>query len=115
MPMRAASSRLRHPPSRGPKRSRKRTSALRAERFGPRAEEVRDHVVDAVADVRACEDDGPALAHALGIALHDVEARADVRCEIDLVDDEEIALRHSGTAFARDFVTAGDVDDVDGE
>ena len=74
-----------------------------------------DDLVDAVADVASREDDRTALTHALGIARHDLEARADVGREVGLVDDQQIALRDTGAAFARDLVAAGDVDDVDRE
>ena len=66
-------------------------------------------------DVAPREDDGPALAHASGVARHHLEARADVRRQVDLVDDEQIALRDARAALARDLVAAGDVDDVDRE
>src|SRR5579885_1009514 len=59
------------------------------------------------------EHDRAAVAHALAVAAHDVEARADERGEIRLVDDEQIALRDARAAFARDFVAAGHGDDVD--
>src|SRR5262245_22005497 len=65
----------------------------------------------AILEVR--EDEWPLPAHQLGVARHDVEARPDVRREIDLVDHEEIRTRHARTAFTRDFVASGDVDDID--
>src|SRR2546427_1000127 len=74
----------------------------------------RDHLLQAGAALEVREDEWPVTAHQPGVARHDVEARADVWCEVDLVDHEEIGTRHARTAFARDLVTAGDVDDVYG-
>ena len=34
--------------------------------------------------------------------------------EIGFVDHQQIGLRNAGAAFARNFVAAGDVDDLDG-
>src|SRR5690349_2636807 len=72
----------------------------------------RDDVLQAGAALEVREDERPVTAHQLGVARHDVEAGTDVRGEIDLVDHEEIRARHARTAFTRDLVTAGDVDDV---
>src|SRR2546425_2458540 len=74
----------------------------------------RDHLLQARAALEVREDEWLVTAHQLGVARHDVEARADVWCEVDLVDHEEIGTRHARTAFAWDLVAAGDVDDVYG-
>src|SRR5262249_10084150 len=66
---------------------------------------------DAVLEVR--EGEWPFAAHELGVARHDVEAGADVRREIDLVDHQEVRARNTGTTFARDLVASGDVDHID--
>ena len=54
-------------------------------------------------------------AHAPGVALHHVEAGADVRREIDLVDHQQVRARDAGAALARDLLALRDVDDVDGD
>src|SRR5262245_23151980 len=72
----------------------------------------RHHLFQAAAALEVREDEWPLTAHHSGVACHDVEARADMPREVDLVDDEEIRARHAGTPFARDLVAAGDVDDI---
>ena len=52
---------------------------------------------------------------AVASRCHHVEVGADVRRQVDLVDDEQIAARHARAALARDLVAAGDVDDVDAD
>jgi len=52
-------------------------------------------------------------AHPVGVARHDLEARADQRGEVDLVDHEQIGLRDAGAALARHLVAVRDVDDID--
>src|SRR6478672_4551539 len=47
-------------------------------------------LVDALAGAQIAEDEGTRAAHAPGIALHDGKRGADVRREVDLVDDEQI-------------------------
>src|SRR5262249_734319 len=73
----------------------------------------RDHLPQACAALEIREHERPIAAHQLGVARHDVEAGADVRGEIDLVDHEQIGTRHARTSFARDLVAAGEVDDID--
>src|SRR5262249_26047285 len=73
----------------------------------------RDHLRQAYAALEIREHERPIAAHQLGVARHDFEAGADVRGEIDLVDHEEIRACHARTAFARDLVAAGYVDDID--
>ena len=53
-------------------------------------------------------------AHSFGVASHHVEIGADGGREVGFVDDEEVALRDAGAAFAGDFVAARDVNDLDG-
>ena len=62
---------------------------------------------------RLVKTKGRAAAHALGVALHDLEDGADVRREVDLVDHQQVGAGDAGPALARDLVAAGDVDDVD--
>jgi hypothetical protein len=51
--------------------------------------------------------------HQASVTLHDLEVRADRLGEISFVDHEEVGLRNAGTAFARNFVAAGDIDNID--
>src|SRR5262249_56527684 len=73
----------------------------------------RDHLFQTCTTLEVREDERPLSAHEPGVARHDVEAGADVRGEVDLVDHEEIRTRHAGPALARDFVSSGDVDHID--
>src|SRR5579872_904609 len=74
-----------------------------------------DHVVEAVAGLQVREDDRFAIADRRRVPAHHAEVRSHVRREIDLVDDEEIAAGHPGTALARHLVAAGHVDHVDAD
>ena len=49
----------------------------------------------------------------LGVAVHDFQAGADIRGEVDLVDDQQVAARDAGAALAGDLVAGRNVDDVD--
>src|SRR5215469_17703316 len=69
--------------------------------------------VYAFAQLEVGEDEGAGAAHAARIAVHDLEAGADLRSEIDFVDDEKIGAGDPGAAFARDLVAGSDVDDID--
>src|SRR5215470_17116964 len=77
-----------------------------------RGDEV-DNMVHAFARLQVGEDEGAGAAHAARVAVHNFEAGADQRGEIDFVDDEQIGAGDAGTAFARDLVTGGDIDDID--
>ena len=70
---------------------------------------------NALACLEIGEDEGPLLAHLAGIALHHLEAGADERGQVDLVDDEKVRAGDAGPALARDLVARGHVDDVDRE
>src|SRR5579883_2457635 len=54
-------------------------------------------------------------AHLAGVAIHHVEARPHQRCQIDLVDHEEIGARDPRPSLARNLVAGGDVDHIDRE
>ena len=71
------------------------------------------HVVDALAALEVREHERARAALSARIALHDLERRADVRSEVDLVDHEQIRAGDAGAALARDLVAGRDVDDVD--
>src|SRR5215475_12793264 len=72
----------------------------------------RDDLFQACAALEAREHEWPLAAHQPRVARHDVEARADMRGEVDLVDHEEIRARDAGTPLARDLVAPRDVDDI---
>ena len=59
---------------------------------------------------------GPAAgvqrAHAPGVGFHHRQVGADMRREVGLVDDQQVALGDAGPAFARDLLATGDVDHV---
>jgi len=86
-----------------------------AEGVLPGVQDVSDDAVDADPAFHFGEDIGSVTTHFEGVAFHDGEVGADGGGEVDFVDHQEIALGDTGAAFARDFVTARDVDDLDGE
>ena len=57
--------------------------------------------------------DGQAVASRVRVGQHQLHVRADIRCEVGLVDDQEVGAGDAGAALARDVVAAGDVDDED--
>ena len=59
------------------------------------------------------EEEGAVAAHEFGVVGHDVEICADMGSEGDFIDEEEVAVADGGAAFAGDFVSFGDIDDVD--
>src|SRR5215469_12017058 len=78
-----------------------------------RDDEVDDIIVHAFAQLEVGEDEGAGAAHPARVAVHDFEAGADQRGEVDFVDDEEIRAGDVGAALAGDLVTGGDIDDID--
>src|SRR5580700_9824319 len=70
---------------------------------------------DAGAGANVGEYERSVAAHLAGVSVHDFEARADVRCEVDLVDHQQVAAGDAGAALAGDLVAGGDVDDVYGQ
>ena len=73
----------------------------------------RDHIHEARTALQVREEKRPVASHQLRVAGHDVEVRADVGREIDLVDHEQVGARDARSALARNLVAARDVDDVD--
>ena len=63
---------------------------------------------DSMLDLRKHER--PVAPHRARVALHHSEVRADGGREVGFVDDEQVGLRDSRAALARDFVASGDVD-----
>src|SRR5271166_3558795 len=74
-----------------------------------------DHLIHPFAGLHVRHHERSALAHRRRVARHHFERGADVRGEVDLVDDEQVRAGDAGAAFARDFFAARDVDDIDGE
>lgn len=56
------------------------------------------------------KDGRTAFPHHGTVTLHDVERCTDVRGQIDFVDNQEIRLGDTGTAFSWDLVSTADVD-----
>jgi hypothetical protein len=77
--------------------------------------QVRHHRVQALAGAEVGEHERAGAAHLAGVAVHDLQRRADHRGQVDLVDDQQVALHDARAALARDLVAGGHVDDVDGE
>src|SRR5215475_11081337 len=75
-------------------------------------DEVND-AVDTTAGFEVGKDKGSLAAHSPCIALHDIQACADQRCQIGLVDDQQIGTSDTGAALSRDFVARRNIDDVD--
>src|SRR5712671_5126240 len=72
-----------------------------------------DDVSQALAGLEVGEHEGALPAHAARVAVHHLERRADHRREIDLVDDQQVALGDAGATLARDLVAGRDVDHVE--
>lgn len=49
----------------------------------------------------------------VGVSFHIIEGSADIRGEIDVVDDQQIRADNSRSARTRDPVTPGDMDHID--
>jgi hypothetical protein len=74
-----------------------------------------DDVPEALAGLEVGEHERPLAAHAARIAVHHLQRGADHRREVDLVDDEQVALGDAGAALARDLVARRHVDHVQRE
>ena len=68
-----------------------------------------DHRFKAFAGFQVGEDEGPTAALQLRIMGHHFERGADHRCEVDLIDDQEVGLGDAGAALARNLLTGGDI------
>ena len=60
------------------------------------------------------ENKGAVAAHFFRIVLHYFQVRSNCLREVGFIDDEQIRLGDAGAAFARDFVTRRNVNDLDG-
>src|SRR6202790_1020090 len=86
----------------------------------PRAEtalglDKTDDTVETLALPEIGHDKWAFPAHPSRVGIHLVQRCADMRREVDLVDDEKIRPDDAGAALGGDLVAGGDVDHVDGE
>jgi hypothetical protein len=88
---------------------------INLQRVLPGVDDVIDDVFGAKAVPGLSEEEWTRAAHFDGVVFHDVEVGADGRSQVGFVDDEEVALGDARATFARDFVAAGNIDDLDGE
>src|ERR1043166_3247437 len=61
------------------------------------------------------KNDGAAAAHGMGVTLHTPQIGPDSLRQIRFVDDEQVGLGDAGAAFARNLITAGNINDVGAE
>src|ERR1043166_9265091 len=61
------------------------------------------------------KNDGAAAAHGMGVTLHHAQIGPDSLRQIRFVDDEQVGLGDAGAAFARNLITAGNINDVGAE
>src|SRR5436853_1905098 len=73
------------------------------------------HLGGALASFQVGEHERPAATDATGVLFHHLERGADVRGEIDLVDDEQVGTGDAGAALPRDLLALRYIDDVDCE
>src|SRR4051794_27292052 len=73
-----------------------------------------DYVVETLLRFQVGKYEGPFASHLASVAIHYFEGSADVRRKVGLVDDQQIGTHDSRTAFSRDLVARGYVDDIDG-
>jgi hypothetical protein len=77
-----------------------------------------DHVVNDILHTMTmfdlCENNRARSAHFLRILFHDFEVGPHCRREIRFVDHKEVGLGDAWAPFARNFITAGDINDLDG-
>ena len=79
------------------------------------AQYVVDNVRDAHEVLHGGEDGRPRPPHQFGISFHHVQTGPHCLGQIRLVDYQHVALRDSWPSLSRDLVSAGYVDDVEGE
>ena len=72
---------------------------------------IDDHV-DSGAIFEIGEDVRFASANSRGVSLHNFQAGADVRSQVNLVNDQKSGVGDSGSAFSRNFVALGNVNHV---
>jgi hypothetical protein len=72
-----------------------------------------EYLVQPLAGEAVCEHERPVLANDSGVMLHHVESRPHVRCQIDLVDHQQVRFGDARSALARDLVALRNVDHED--
>ena len=68
---------------------------------------------NAFSGLEIAEEKWPGAPDFLRIAMHRCRVYFDIRREVDLIDDEQVAVRDGGPAFAGNVFAFGYVDDVD--
>jgi len=63
-----------------------------------------DHRVQPFAAHQVREHERLTLSHYPGIPFHDLQAGADIRGQVDLIDHQQIALRNAWSALTRDQI-----------
>ena len=81
----------------------------------PGVRDVIDDFLNANTVLHLGKDERSGTAHFACITSHDFEVGANGFCKIGFVDDKQIALGDARSALPRNFVPAGDVDDLDGK
>src|ERR1700691_4468231 len=71
-----------------------------------------ENLIEPFARFEMGEEEGQVATLLSRIAIHDFERGADVRCEVDFIDDQQAAALDAGSAFAGNFVSARHIDDV---
>src|ERR1700733_10622258 len=71
------------------------------------------NLLDSDAGSRIGGDDGPIGANPSGLRQHRLKLHSDIRRQIDLVDDKQIAAQQPRSPLARNIVAARDVDHKD--
>ena len=81
----------------------------------PGVEDVLHNFIHADVVLDLGHDKSARAPHPSRVARHDFEVGADGWCQIGFIDDQQVALSEAGTAFARDFVAARHIDNLDRE
>ena len=84
--------------------------------FGRDANCSRTHVITSSTPsllTEADQQERPLAPHLQAVAPHDVQVGADVRRQVDLVDDQQVAVADARTSLAGNLVALGHVDDED--
>ena len=70
--------------------------------------DLRGHRANALARATVGAQDRSVTTNPRRLDEHPFQIDTDMRGQIDLVDDQEIALDHAGSALARDVIAAGE-------
>jgi hypothetical protein len=83
--------------------------------LAPRCKDVLLDLVESLLLLDCREDRWAITAHLGCVTLHHTQVRAHCFSQINLVDDQQVRLRHSGSALAWHLIATRNVDDVDGK